>query len=237
MGNCAASTQLLRLDVPGHRRFACPVGFVHPGRLDAGRLAFLLREDRRIRRTPRPRSRSSRSATRAGARSTTRPHPFRRAGRRVRRTEPARDRSPTAPSSFPAVLTSASQLPPGRPCPWAPRSRSGPTSRCAERWSPVQGIAYQQDGDMPARGPGTEHPVHERAGDPCPPRKRHALPNRHPGHRRTRPSRPPDRGITHASALPVDLAGSQAGVPPPFASPKQGNPDRTGRAKAVRMPA
>jgi hypothetical protein len=33
------------------------------------------------------------------------------------------------------------------------------------------------------------------------------------------------------------LAGSQAGVPPPSATPKQGNPDRIGWAKAVRMPA
>jgi hypothetical protein len=83
------------------------------------------------------------------------------------------------------------------------RTKSGP-DRDRDRLSRIARAAvldaiagqlpgYQQDGDIPARVHRAGHPVREPAGDPRPrrpPRIRHALPNRYPGHQRTRPSPP-----------------------------------------------
>ena len=62
----------------------------------------------------------------------------------------------------------------------------------------AEDLADQQDGHVSARVPGAEYLRDERPGGPRPlrsPGKRHALPDRrHPGHHRTRPSRPPRPG-------------------------------------------
>jgi hypothetical protein len=55
----------------------------------------------------------------------------------------------------------------------------------------TEDLADQQDSHIPARVPRSENLRHEPAGGPRPlrpPGKRHALPDRHPGHHRTRPS-------------------------------------------------
>ena len=62
-------------------------------------------------------------------------------------------------------------------------------------------LVHQQGSYAPARVPGAEYPVHERAGDPRPlrpPRKSHGLPDR-PSHQRNRPSLPaPTREVPGA---------------------------------------
>ena len=55
----------------------------------------------------------------------------------------------------------------------------------------TEDLADQQDSYIPARVTGAENLSHEGAGGPRPlrpPGKRHRLPDRHPGHHRTRPS-------------------------------------------------
>jgi hypothetical protein len=78
--------------------------------------------------------------------------------------------------------------------PHADRDRDRPArSRPAVPDTIAEQLAHQQARVIPARMPGTEHPDCERAGDPRPlrpPGKRHTLPNRCPGHQRTRPSPP-----------------------------------------------
>jgi hypothetical protein len=90
---------------------------------------------------------------------------------------------------------------------------------------------YQQDGDIPARVHRAGHPVREPASDPRPrrpPRIRHALPNRHPSHQRTRPSRPPDCGITGppdgTRGMHARLGGPRQARDTPPARPVRGRP-------------
>jgi hypothetical protein len=79
----------------------------------------------------------------------------------------------------------------------------------------TEDLADQQDGHISARVPRAEYLTHELAGGPRPlrpPGKRHALPDRHPGHHRTtpfpgrpRPGKPAGQGRTQGngrSALP-----------------------------------
>jgi hypothetical protein len=92
-------------------------------------------------------------------------------------------------------------------------------------------LAHQQRSHVPARVTGTEHPAHERAGDPCPlrpPGKRHALPDRPPSHQRTRlPGRPPPGNHAGRRAdtpgwTPESGANVKPGHPPEWApEPRQ----------------
>ena len=70
------------------------------------------------------------------------------------------------------------------------RDRRPGSTRAAMPDSVTEDLADQQDGHIPARMPGTEHLPDEsaaaRARSARPPGKRRALPDRHPGHHRTR---------------------------------------------------
>jgi hypothetical protein len=89
--------------------------------------------------------------------------------------------------------------------PRADRDRDCParSARPAMPDTIAEQLAHQQGSVIPARMPRTEHPAHERAGDPRPlrpPGQRHALPDHRPGHQRTRPSPPtPPRGSHRAA--------------------------------------
>jgi hypothetical protein len=108
-------------------------------------------------------------------------------------------------------------LHPDKTVPRADRDRPAGSARPAMPDTIAEQLAHQQGGVIPARVPGTEHPAHERAGDPRPlrpPGKRHALPNL----QRTRLPRPPRPREITGNAMPdarmhAQLSGSrQAGT-------------------------
>jgi hypothetical protein len=76
-------------------------------------------------------------------------------------------------------------------------SRGAPDRLCRILLLKISLLTDQQHGCVCARVPGAEYLRDERAGGPrplCPPGKRHALPDRHPGHHRTALPRPPRPG-------------------------------------------
>ncbi len=109
-------------------------------------------------------------------------------------------------------------------------------------------LADQQDSDISARMPRTEDLPYERAGGPRPlrpPGHRHALPNRHPSHQRSRLPRPSPgenhqgSGPAHGDARSTRPGTSSQDTPP--ARPVRGRPwkadgytDRSGGPDAVR---
>jgi hypothetical protein len=93
-----------------------------------GRGAFLLREVRRIRRIPRDHG-ASRSAHSSRARSTTRPHPFRRASRRLGGPSRHRGYREVAHSRVPSVPLRTVSLRP-------PPTRTNSTPTCWTLLSP-----------------------------------------------------------------------------------------------------
>jgi hypothetical protein len=121
----------------------------------------------------------------------------------VRQFEPGH-RPPTAPPPARPRPSSAGQssvlrgplrsmtLTRNRPVPGPGRDRGRLPDRPSAVLHAIAGQlpVYQQDGDIPARMHGAGHPS-ANADDPRPrrPRRiRHALPDRRPGHQRTRPS-------------------------------------------------
>ncbi len=71
------------------------------------------------------------------------------------------------------------------PGPDRDRDRLARSTRPAVPDAVAEKLVHQQGSVIPAGVPGTEHPAHERAGDPCPlrpPGHRHALPNLQPSH-------------------------------------------------------
>ena len=77
------------------------------------------------------------------------------------------------------------------PGPDRDRDRFPGSSRAAVPDTVTEDLAHQQDSHISARVPRAEYLGDENAGGPRPlrpPGKCHALPDRHPGHHRTRPS-------------------------------------------------
>jgi hypothetical protein len=86
-------------------------------------------------------------------------------------------------------------------------------------------LAHQQDRHIPARVPGAEYLRDERAGSPRPlrpPGKRHALPDRNPGHHRTRPSpaAPPGKPAGQRADAGTCTLTSAANVKPAHGPPR-----------------
>ena len=74
------------------------------------------------------------------------------------------------------------------------RQRLPGSTRAAMPQAVGEQLARQQSSHAPARVPGAQRPLHERAGQPRPirpSRKRHGLPDHQPSHQRTPPSGPP----------------------------------------------
>jgi len=98
-------------------------------------------------------------------------------------------------------------------------------------------LAHQQDRHIPARVIRAKHLAYERAGDPCPlrsPGKRHALPNRRPSHRRTRPSpaAPPGKPAGQRADAGKCTLSSAANVKPHMAPA-----DPAGARPSLRSPS
>ncbi len=93
----------------------------------------------------------------------------------------------------------------------------------------TEDLADQQRGVIPAWMPGAEHLTDERAGDPRPlrpPGKRHALPDRRPGHHRTALPRPPRPGKPAGQRADAGICtlSSAANVKPAQRAPRGPRP-------------
>jgi hypothetical protein len=103
------------------------------------------------------------------------------------------------------------------------RDRLAGGTRAAMPQAIGEKLAHQQGGHVPARVPGAEYLRDECSGGPRPlrpPGKRHALPDRHPGHHRTRPSpAAPPRGNRPGSGR---TQGNARSSPPRTSSRRNG---------------
>jgi hypothetical protein len=116
------------------------------------------------------------------------------------------------------------------------RDRLPGSTRAAMPDTITEDLADQQNGHIPARVPRTEYLRDEGAGGPRPlrqPGKSYALPDRHPGHHRTRPSLPaPARG-----KYPSRRAGTHGCTLDSVPRVKPGQPARAARPwPSVKQP-
>ena len=169
--------------IPGRRQPAPPWTPSPPGTIHSGPpnpTLHLMQRGLELKPGHPSRAASSRSPPRREGRDELKPPAaFRVAARRTQLRRPR-------PGAISDLDPDGAVLGPERDRDRLPRS-----ARAAMPDRITKHLADQQGGILPARMPVTEYLRDERAGGPCPlrpPGKRHALPDRHPGHHRTRPS-------------------------------------------------
>jgi hypothetical protein len=94
-------------------------------------------------------------------------------------------------------------------------------ARSAVLHAVAEKLICQQNSDISARMPRSEHPADEGADDPCPlrpPGHRHALPTSRPSHQRTHPSPPASpreshRAVGRTQGMHAQLSGTRQAGP------------------------